>query len=70
MADKEIKVHDRVICMIFSMIQRAKNDRSLQRALPVYDNGFAPGHFARFHVRPESCRITVATSPHAISPNK
>ena len=40
MANKEIKVHvhSRVI-RIFPMIQRAKNDRSVQRALPVYDNG-------------------------------
>ena len=30
---------------------------------------FAPGRFARFHVRPESFRITVATSPQAASPN-
>ena len=29
----------------------------------------APGRFARFHVRPESFRITAATSPHAASPN-
>ena len=28
---------------------------------------FAPGRLARFHVRPESFRITVATSPHAAS---
>ena len=39
MADKEIKVHRRVIRMIFPMIHRAKNDRSLRRALPEYDNG-------------------------------
>ena len=39
MADKEIKVHHRVIRMIFPMIQRAKNERSVRRALPVYDNG-------------------------------
>ena len=39
MADKEIKVHRRVIRMILPIIQRAKNDRSVQRALPVYDNG-------------------------------
>ena len=38
MADKEIKVHLRVIRMIFPMIQRAKNDRSVPRTLPVYDN--------------------------------
>ena len=38
MADKELKVHRRIICMIFPMIQRAKNDRSVRRALPVYDN--------------------------------
>ena len=38
MADKEIKVHRRVIRMIFPMIQRAKNDRSVRRALPVYDS--------------------------------
>ena len=38
MADKEIKVHRRVIRMIFPMIQRAINDRSVRRALPVYDN--------------------------------
>ena len=44
MADKEIKVHRRVIRMIFSMIQRAKNDMSVRRALPVYDNaGPDPG---------------------------
>ena len=30
---------------------------------------FAPGRFARFHVRPESFRITVATSPHVVSSN-
>ena len=35
MADKEIKVHRRVIRMIFPM----NNDRSVCRALPVYDNG-------------------------------
>ena len=29
----------------------------------------APGRFARFHVRPESFRITVATPPHVVSPN-
>ena len=28
-----------------------------------------PGRFARFHVRPESFRSTVATPPHVISPN-
>ena len=39
MAVEEIKVHSRVIRIIFPMIQRAKNDRSVQRALPVYDNG-------------------------------
>ena len=38
MADKEIKVHRRVIRMVFPRIQRAKNDRSVRRALPVYDN--------------------------------
>ena len=38
MAEKEIKVHRRVIRMIFTMIQRAKNDRSVRRRLPVYDN--------------------------------
>ena len=31
---------------------------------------FAPGRFARFHVRPESFRITVATPPHAVLPNR
>ena len=30
---------------------------------------FAPGRFVRSHVRPESFRITIATSPHAASPN-
>ena len=30
---------------------------------------FAQGRFARFHVRPESFRITVATPPHVVSPN-
>ena len=30
---------------------------------------FAPGRLARFHVRPESFRITVTTSPHAASPD-
>ena len=30
---------------------------------------FAPGRFARVHVRPESFRITVATPPHVVSPN-
>ena len=25
--------------MIFTMLQKAKNDRSVRRALPVYDNG-------------------------------
>ena len=39
MADKEIKVHRGVVRMIFPMIHRAKNDRSVRRALPVYDNG-------------------------------
>ena len=38
MADKN-KVHRRVIRMIFLMIQRAENDRSVWRVLPVYDNG-------------------------------
>ena len=38
MADKKIKVHRRAIRMIFSMIQRAEDDRSVLRALPVYDN--------------------------------
>ena len=38
MADKEIKVHRRVIRMIFPMIHRAKNNRLVRRALPVYDN--------------------------------
>ena len=42
MADKEIKVHRRVI-RIFSMIQRVKNDRSVRTALPVYDNGLPCG---------------------------
>ena len=39
MAAKEIKVHRRIRCirMEFPMIQRAKNDRSVQKALPVYD---------------------------------
>ena len=37
MADKEIKVHSLVI-RIFPVIQRAKNDRSVQRKLPVYEN--------------------------------
>ena len=37
-ADKEIKVHRRVIRMIIPMIQRSKNDRSVRRVLPVYDN--------------------------------
>ena len=36
--DKEFKVHHRVIRMIFPMNQRAKNDRSVRRALPVYDS--------------------------------
>ena len=35
---QKIKVHDRVIRMVFPMIQRAENDRSVWRALPVYDN--------------------------------
>ena len=30
---------------------------------------FRPGRFARFHFRPESFRITVATPPHVVSPN-
>ena len=30
---------------------------------------FALGRFARFHVRPESFRITIATPPHVVSPN-
>ena len=38
MAVKEIKLHRRVICMIFPIIQRAKNDRSVWTALLVYDN--------------------------------
>ena len=38
MADKEIKVHRRVIRVIFPMIQKATNDRSVRGALPVYDN--------------------------------
>ena len=38
MADKEIKLHRRVIRMIVPMIHRAKNDRSVRRAQPVYDN--------------------------------
>ena len=36
---------------------------------PAFFCCFAPGRFARFHVRPESFRITIATSPHATSPN-
>ena len=39
MADKEIKIHRRVIRMIFPMIQRAKNNRSVRTALYVDDNG-------------------------------
>ena len=35
---KKIKVHRRVIRMIFPLIQRAKNDRSAGKVLPVYDN--------------------------------
>ena len=35
-----MKVHRRVIRMIFTMIQRAKNDRSVRGALPVYDNAY------------------------------
>ena len=46
MADKEIKVHRRVIRMILTMIQRAKNDRSVRRVLPVYDNGLDWYNFA------------------------
>ena len=38
MADNEIKVHRRVIRVIFIMIQRAKSYRSVRRALPVHDN--------------------------------
>ena len=30
---------------------------------------FRPGSFDRFHVRPESFRIIIETSPHAASPN-
>ena len=45
MADTEIKVHRRVIRMIFPMIQRAKKDRSVLEALPVYDNGAVPDFF-------------------------
>ena len=41
MVDKEIKVHHRVLHMIFPMIQRTKNDRSVRRAPPVYDNGLS-----------------------------
>ena len=37
MADKEIKVHRPEIRMVFPMIQRVKNNRSVWRALPVYD---------------------------------
>ena len=36
---QKIKVHRRIIRMVFPMIQRAKNDRAVLRALPVYDNG-------------------------------
>ena len=45
MADKKIKVHRRVIRVIFPMIQRAENDRSVLRALPVYDNGQQSSRF-------------------------
>ena len=38
MAEKEIKVHRRVIRLIFPMIQRTKNNKSVQRAIPVYNN--------------------------------
>ena len=31
-------IHRRVIRVIFTMIQRTKNDRSVRSALPVYDN--------------------------------
>ena len=41
MADKTIKVHRRVIRKVFPMIQRAENDRSVRRALPVYDNAIS-----------------------------
>ena len=37
MADKEIKIHRRVI-RIFPMT-KGENDRSVRRALPVHDNG-------------------------------
>ena len=39
MADKEIKVHQGVIQMIFSMIQMAKYDRPA-RQWPFYFKGF------------------------------
>ena len=41
MAEKEIKVQ--VFRMVFPMNQRAKNDRSVRRALPVYDNAVPCG---------------------------
>ena len=45
MADKKIKVHRRVIRMIFPMIRRAENGRSVLRALPVYDNEIVLDNF-------------------------
>ena len=38
MADKEIKVHRRVIQMIFPMSQMSNNDRSVQSACLFYNN--------------------------------
>ena len=35
---QKIKIHRRVIRMIFPMIQRAENDRAILGALPIYDN--------------------------------
>ena len=52
MAVKEIKVHRRVIRMIFPMIQRVKNDRSVQRELPVYDNGHKPNFIRQVETAP------------------
>ena len=41
--------------MIFPIIQRAKNDRSVRRALPVYDNGATNGTIGDFTIVAVGC---------------
>ena len=61
MVDKEIKVHLRVIQMIFTMIQMAKYDRPVQIAYLFYDNDIRE----KFSFRRELYRdlLTCAQTP-------